>query len=116
MPAPYISSALEIGGVIHSSAAWLKSLSGRIDQSAPSDDYFLLLIDDSVEPENGAVTRIAGSSKFVHVQGSDTLIDLPIPAKEIHGDTGLVWMLSTTEFELTKAGAYAAVTATCENG
>jgi len=104
------SATLGNSSVSKASAGNVFKLAGRIDELAPSDDYYLQLINASSLPADGSVTFLMAPLKIVHTTNSDTFFDIDLTPAGIPASTGIVWCLSTTEFTKTVADPFASVT------
>lgn len=100
------SAALEASSVIKNSPGNIRKFSGRIDSTAPTATYYLQLINDTSVPADGAVTLLTAPIKIQHTTAEDSPIILAFPENGLHADTGLVWVLSSTEFTKTISGNY----------
>lgn len=105
------SAALETSGVVKASAGTLYKVAGRIDSTAPSNTYYLQLINAASVPVDGAVTLLTAPIKVVFVTGTDFAFDIDLEVAGIAASTGIVIVLSTTEFTKTLGGAYLSTTA-----
>jgi len=106
------TSALEASSVISAAPCKVYEVFGRIDSTASSDDYYLQLVNAASLPGDGAVTFLAAPIKVAHTTGTDTTVDVGFGEHGIAASTGAVWVISTTEFTKTIAGAVASLTAT----
>jgi hypothetical protein len=89
---------LNAAGVIHMCEA-------KLDKSAPSADYYALLLDAPSLPANGAVTIMECIPLTPHTTGADDGISFPIKTG-MKLTTGGLLVLSTTPSTLTASGAY----------
>ncbi len=105
------SVALEASSVSKASAGRLYAITGRIDSTAGTDVYYLLLMDASTLPGDGAVTDLMLPLKINHTTGEDSFFDVDLTGNDVNAGiaagTGIVWCISTTEFTKTIAGAVA---------
>lgn len=106
----YISSALEASAVVKSSRARFYGIAGRVDETAPTDDYFVFVYDAAAVPADGALTAgnlLMVPRKINHVSGTDTEFSFSYDGSFKKATNGIVVFLSTTD-DLTKtlAGAY----------
>lgn len=104
----FSSTALEASRVIKASAGRLYELMGRVDKTAPTADYWVLIMNAASLPADGAVTLL-DHFKIVHTNGVDNFFDFNDPFGA-YGSSGLVVCLSTTEFTKTISGAYLSIT------
>lgn len=86
---------------VSNESAMLGKVTGRIDSTAPSDDYYVQLISSSVPPLDGAVTLLMAPVKLTHVNGVDSTFDLDFGPDFIKSKDGVYDVLSTTEFTKT---------------
>lgn len=105
------SSALEASSVIKASAGTLRSIFGRIDSTHATATYYFQVLNAASVPADGAVTHLIAPRKIAHVNGTNTNFEIDLTDSCIHGSTGLVWCLSTTEFTKTISGAFVSATA-----
>ncbi len=106
------SEALESSNAAKATPGCIFRAWGRIDATAPSDDYFVQVIDNFDLPADGAVTLVVGAHKVAHVNGTDSYFSIDCGVNGLPTLVGIVLALSTTEFDLTLSGDYMAVTAT----
>jgi hypothetical protein len=106
----YQSAALEASAVVKASAGNIFSVSGYIDDTAASDEYYVQVIDNASVPGDGAVTLIA-MTKLTHTSGVDTPFSMDFRPYGFAGANGLTLVISTTAFTKTIAGAVASFTA-----
>jgi hypothetical protein len=104
------STALEGSSVIKNEPGNLYKLQGYIDASEATGDYFLQVINATSVPGDGAVSLL-DSFMISHTTGTKTGFDYDLGTGSIHGDTGLVWCLSSTEFTKTVRGSVVSATA-----
>jgi len=102
------STAFESSSVIKSSPGRIRKFSGRIDSTAPNGTYYLQLINATSVPADGTITLLTAPVKLRHstTNVDDTPIILEFPENGLTADFGLVWVLSTTEFNKTISGNY----------
>lgn len=105
------SSALQASNVIKGSAGTIRSIAGRIDSTAPTGTYYLQLFNNSSLPADGAGTLLTAPMKIQVTNGVDANFSMDFTMNGVHGATGLVLVLSTTEFTKTIAGAYLSINA-----
>jgi hypothetical protein len=94
----------------------LRSVSGRIDSTAPTATYYVQLWGLNDVPADATAVTLANGAliaplKVPHVSGTDDQIVLDFADGGVQGALGLVVGLSTTEFTKTAAGAYLSLTA-----
>lgn len=106
----YVSAALAGSGIICPSQGRLFSLSGYIDSTAATDEYYVMCLNGATVPADGAVTNLVLPYSVRHTNGTTTSFEVPLPYP-ITGGAGLVWCISTTPFNKTVAGSVAAVMA-----
>ncbi len=104
------SAALEASTVTKASAGTIRSITGRIDASAGTATYYLLVLNHASLPADGAVTLLTAPVKIAHVTGTDSQINLDFLMNGVYATTGITVCLSTTEFTKTIAGAYLSTT------
>jgi hypothetical protein len=61
-----MSAALEASSITKATPGVLRSIDGRIDSTAPSATYYLLVMNSATLPADGAVTRIWYPKKIQH--------------------------------------------------
>lgn len=105
-----VSAALEASSIAKASAGVLRLVSGRINSTAASGTYYVLLMDSATLPADGAVTLLAAPTKIVHVTGTDSPFILDFTEGGIAASSGIVVCLSSTEFTKTIGGAYLSMT------
>lgn len=105
-----VSSALEASHVISAAACTLRSVSVRLDSTAPTATYYVQVLNSATLPADGAVTRLISSEKVQHTLGADDLVTFPVPDGGISASAGVVVVLSSTEFTKTISGAYLSIT------
>lgn len=105
-----VSTELESSSVSKSSGGNFYKATGRIDATAPTDDYYFQLVDSASVPSDGSVTFLLNPVKLGHVTGTDTYFDVDAAPSGIPAGSGIAWVLSTTEFTKTEAGDHATVT------
>lgn len=103
------SSALEASHVVKANAGNLRSLSVRLDSTAPNGTYYVQIINAAALPSNGAVAMLYTPTKKIHTSGVDDVIGIDFTANGIHAITGIVVALSSTEFTLTVGSAYLSI-------
>lgn len=107
----YISSALESDGVAKNAPGRFYGYAGRLDETAPSDDYFLFVYDAPTVPGDGALDAtklLALPKKIGHTTGTDTEFNFSYNDNSFkRARFGICFFLSTTD-DLTKtlAGDY----------
>lgn len=74
---------------------------GRIDQSAPTDTYYIQVLDAASLPSNGAVTHLVSPTAIVHTQGVHSTFNIDVKEEYLKARYGVVLAVSTTEFTLT---------------
>ena len=83
------------------SGVWL-SVVGRIDSTAPSDDYYVQIINSATVPSDGSVTFVAAPLKIQHATGTDSsFVYTFVDDGGITATNGIVICASTTEFTKT---------------
>jgi hypothetical protein len=100
------SSALEASHVVKASAGNLYSTAARLDSTAPSGTYYVQILNAASLPANGAVTHLTAPKKIQHTTGVDDEFYYEFDPGGIAASTGIVVVLSTTEFTKTISGAY----------
>ena len=100
------SGLLESSSVSKASSGNLFKFVARVDRSAPSQIFYLQLLNAASIPADGSVTHLFPPIKIDHTTGTDTNIDLDLAPAGLPASTGIVWALSTTEFAKTEAGDY----------
>ena len=104
------SSALEASRVIKASAGNVFKITGRLDSTASADTYYVQLLNSATLPADGAVTHLMTPIKIVHDGLNDFGFDMDFTYAGIHGTSGLVLVVSTTEFTKTIAGSIMSAT------
>lgn len=104
------SSALEASHVIKASSGSLRGATIRIDSTAPSASYYIQFLNASSLPANGAVTHLIAPLKRIHANGTDDYFSVDFTESGLTASTGIVIVLSTTEFTKTISGAYLSMT------
>lgn len=114
--APIKSSALEASHIIKASAGTLLNGIIRLDSTAPTGTYYIQVLNAASVPANGAVTHLITPKKIQHITGTDDtyVFDRNISAiySGVSASTGIVVVLSSTEFTLTISGSYLSVDVT----
>lgn len=100
------SAALEASTISKASAGFLRSISGRIDSTAPSATYYVQLLNSATLSADGAVTLLVAPMKIVHSTGTDSNFTMDFTDDCIAASAGIVLCLSTSEFTKTISGAY----------
>lgn len=99
------STALEKFKVIRTSPGYALSVNVRLDQSAPTGDYYVQVTDKAGDPAGAtAADFLCQAQKIQHVLGADDFLDLDFTEAELHGKVGVTVALSTTEFTYTVVG------------
>lgn len=85
----------------------LAKASGRIDEAAASDDYFIqFLCNTTTLPADGAsITHLIPPIKIKHTTGSDSYFDVDLSPNYMKAKKGLFIVASTTEFTKTIVGS-----------
>lgn len=107
----YVSSALEASGVVKNGSGNIYGGTVQVDSTLANGTYYILIMNASALPSNGAVTLLRDPIKFVHTNGIDTTIKEITDHEVLHGSSGIVIALSTTRFTLTVGGAYLSINA-----
>lgn len=97
--------ALATSFVLLAAAGTIHMCEAKLDKSAPSADYYALLLDAPSQPSNGAVTIMECIPLTPHSNGFDDGISFPIKIG-MKVLTGGLLVLSTSAATLTAAGAY----------
>ena len=97
------TSALAKSLEVSTESCMLAKVTGRIDSTATSDDYYIQLISAPSLPADGSVTLLMAPLKITHSNGTDSLFDLDFSPDYIKSKDGLYVVLSTTEFTKTLA-------------
>lgn len=106
------TAALAASLQVKTSAGVIRKVSGRVDATAPTDDYFLQLVNANALPADGAVTILDAPNKIAHLTGQDSDINIDYTDNGIYFSNGCFLVLSTTDFATkTIAGAYLSLTA-----
>jgi len=107
------SVALEASDIIKASPGILRSLSGRIDSTEASSTYYIQLFDAATLPAEATATSatIPAPQKIQHVNGTDSKFSFDYSQNGVAFLTGIVAVLSTTEFTKTIAGSFLSITA-----
>lgn len=101
-----ISAALEASTVVKASAGALRSSVVRLDSTAGTATYYILVMNAASLPANGAVTMLTAPIKRIHTTGTDDYITYDFTDSPLVATTGIVIAVSSTEFTLTVEGAY----------
>lgn len=72
---------------------------GRIDSTAPSDDYWVMFMSNSSLPSDGAGTVLITLQKQTHITGTDSTFSFDFSPDYIKSTDGLFVVLSTDEFQ-----------------
>lgn len=72
---------------------------GRIDSSAPSDDYWVMFMSNSSLPNDGEGTVLITLQKQTHTNGVNSTFEFDFSPDYIKSTDGLFVVLSTDEFE-----------------
>ena len=86
--------------VVQEGALFCK-LTGRIDSTADSDNYYIQIINENELPNNGAVTFLMAPLKVAHVNGIDSTFDIDLAPEYVKAKNGIFVVVSTTEFTKT---------------
>lgn len=107
------STALAASLVLKAAPGVLRSVSGRVDSTAPTATYYLQLFDSATLPaDTTATTAVAPApQKVQHVTGTDSRFSIDLAAEGVAFAAGIVFVISSTEFTKTIAGAYLSLTA-----
>lgn len=110
-----ISGALEASSNSTSQACYFYKMSGYIDSSAPSDDYWVQIWKQGTVPADTTATGdsvVTVPIKVQHVTGTDSYFSVNLEGVSKNGKNGIYcpsgvsWNLSTTAFTKTVGGAY----------
>lgn len=102
-----ISAALEASSVTKAAAGRLYGMRGYVDSTAASDTYYILFMNATSLPSDGAVSLLVSGVPIVHTTGTDTPFTIDFtPIGGIYASTGIVSCLSTTALTKTIAGSY----------
>jgi len=104
------STALEASSVTKASAGVFRSISGRVDSTHSSGNYYLQILNASSLPADGAVTTLIAPIKINHTSGTNTTFSADATMNGVFASTGIVWCLSTTEFTKTISWAFVSAT------
>lgn len=94
-------SALAKSLEIAAASAMLCKVTGRIDSTGASDDYYIQLISAASLPADGTVTLLMAPVKLTHTNGVDTTFDIDFSPDYIKSKDGIYVVASTTEFTKT---------------
>jgi hypothetical protein len=108
------STALANTFTILPSAGTVRSITVRLDGTAPSATYYLQVWDAAAVPADGTAVSLTNSllapEKLVHVLGTDQSVRIDYNELGVDFDNGAILVLSSTEFTKTLvAGAYLSV-------
>lgn len=108
------STALANDFTVLASPGTIRSITVRLDATAPSATYYLQVWDAAAVPANGTAVILSNSllapEKFVHVLGVDQTVRIDYNELGVEFDNGAILVLSSTEFTKTAvAGAYLSV-------
>ena len=105
---PYISTALELGGVIATAPRVLHKLNVILDDALASAIYYLHVRNLTAIPADSgdAITDwLVTSIPIAHNNGVPTPIDVDLSKYGIPADTGIIWYVSTAQFTKTEQAA-----------
>lgn len=109
------STALVAKLIVKGSAGRIKSITGRIDSTAPSASYYVQLWNAADVPADATAVSSSNSlmapQKLAHILGFDDQFTLDFGENGKAATAGITLGLSTTEFTKTAAGAYMSSTA-----
>ena len=100
--------ALGASYVVKASAGTLRSLNVRLDSTAASGTYYVLLHNTTSVPADAQVP-FASLAKIIHVAGADDRLSVDFGEFGVALSTGITLVLSTTEATKTIAGSYLGV-------
>lgn len=102
-----ISAALEASSVTKASSGRLYGMVGYVDGTLASGTYYILFMNASSLPADGAVTLLVSAVPVVHTTGTPTLVNVDFSnIGGIYASTGIVACISTTALTKTIGGAY----------
>lgn len=101
-----VSSALEASAVVKATAGNLYRTFGVIDKSAPTGMYYVLHLNASSLPGDGAVTHLITPIPVSHTTGTDSSFDTGHFPFGTYASTGIVRVLSSTMVTKTITSAY----------
>jgi hypothetical protein len=102
-----VSVALETSSVSLNGQTTMRKAEFRLDATAPTNTYYLQILNAGSLPADGAVTHLLAPRKIVHTNGTDdNNIIFDCTDNGTAASAGVVWCLSTTEFTKTLSGAY----------
>lgn len=105
------TTALAASLLVKGGPGVLRSVFGRIDQSAGSADLYIQVLDAASLPGDGAVTHLIAPIHRKHVNGTDDSFSIDLTDAGVYATTGVVIVLSSTETTKTIAGAFLSATA-----
>lgn len=105
-PINAVSGALEASRVIKASAGTLERGYIEVDQSAPTGRYYILFVNATAVPVDGAVTTFWPSITVEHTNGVTDRINIDNGDDPMYYSSGCVILISTTQFTKTISGAY----------
>lgn len=103
--------ALAASLTVKDSAGSLRCLAGQLDAAAPSSTYYVQCLNHATLPANGAVTHLLPPITIIHTLGTPDDYDFGpwLPPGGATASTGVIAVLSTTQFTKTIAGSYLTV-------
>lgn len=105
------TTALSTNLVIKSGAGKIRSISGRIDATATTGTYYLMLL-NATSAVNGTVVPLMAPVRIQHVNGTSDPFTLDFTESGIFASTGITLALSTTDnATLTLGGSFLQATA-----
>ena len=107
------STALAASLIIKAAAGVLRSLRVRLDSTAASATYYIQLFNSTTLPADttGTASMLVAPMKVQFTTGTDQTLTIDYTDAGIAFATGLVVVLSSTEFTKTIAGAYLSMSA-----
>lgn len=104
------STALEASRLAKAAPGSISSLVGRLDSTAATGTYYIQTINAAAVPADGAVTLLVAPLKINHVNGTDDYFSIDFGVNGKFCTSGIVIVLSTTEFTKTIGGAFLSLT------
>jgi hypothetical protein len=108
------TSTLTSSLLIKSSSGVLRSISGRVDSTAPTANLYLQLFNSGSMPAEGVgvAAMLVAPIKVQHTSGTDNTISIDFTNNGIFASNGMIAILSSTEFTKTITGSFMSLT--CE--
>lgn len=107
----YRSTALAASASVKGITGTVYYCGGRLDSTAPTGTYYILMMNSASLPADGAITTLMHPIKIAHTTGTNDYWEFPeLKPYGITASSGIQICLSTTEFTKTISGAYLSLT------